>query len=609
MEEEGISRCGCCEPSEEMVFPGGAAFAPPPEVLATVTETGDAPADDSTTESMEVGDIFNGSIGVTGDEDWIAVDLEAGETISFMLDATFFGGAIEVYDDEGNLVASATGGFGTDPEAVLDVLESGTYYVAVSHNNGTRTGDYTLSVDTYVPPSPLDALDWGGQTVDMGGDTVINVYFALNGETWDGITAEGMNAYEISRFEEAFELYSSIIGVQFNIVFSSASADFIMVGDDGGQTAGFYGYFNPPGERNEGIGAFNTGLWDRVAGGDLEYGGFGFITIMHELGHAMGLAHPHDTGGGSPVMEGVTSSQGSYGIYDLNQGVYTMMSYNDGASVLAPASSQDWGYQATMMALDIALLQEKYGANMDTATGDDTYEITDLEGAGQAWACIWDAGGTDEVVYNGSGNGIIDLREATLEYEEGGGGFISHVNGVAGGYTIAAGATIENGSGGSNDDWIIGNMVANTLTGNGGDDELRSFAGNDVLIGGGGNDLFFAGKGADEVTGGAGIDTLVIRQAFEAGVGAGERDVFTDFTVGVDVIDLSRADADAGTAGDQEFIFIAAAAFSGGGVGEVQVTDQGAFDLVQVDFDGDGNADLAIELFADGAVTESDFIL
>ena len=46
--------------------------------------------------------------------------------------------------------------------------------------------------------------------------------------------------------------------------------------------------------------------------------------------HGLGLAHPHDNGGGSLIFPGVTDAFGSYGDYNLNQEIYTIMSYNAG---------------------------------------------------------------------------------------------------------------------------------------------------------------------------------------------------------------------------------------------------------------------------------------
>ena len=70
----------------------------------------------------------------------------------------------------------------------------------------------------------------------------------------------------------------------------------------------------------------------------VQQGGFYFPTLLHEFGHGMGLAHPHDNGGRSSVMRGAGTPPpteggtlgGGTGDYDLSQQVHTMMSYNDG---------------------------------------------------------------------------------------------------------------------------------------------------------------------------------------------------------------------------------------------------------------------------------------
>jgi serralysin len=229
----------------------------------------------------------------------------------------------------------------------------------------------------------------------------------------------------------------------------------------------------------------------------------------------MWLDHPHD----GVRMDGVTSAFGDYGDFNLNQGIYTTMSYNTGFPNTTPGDpGNDWGYEIGPMALDIAALQEKYGANTTHATGNDVYDLPDANVSGTGWISIWDAGGTDEIRYTGSRDATIDLRAATLLYEEGGGGFVSAADSIAGGYTIANGVVIENARSGTGNDDITGNDAANRINSGRGADTIEGGAGNDVIIGAQGGDQIDGGadddkvnghNGADSVNGGAGKDKVI----------------------------------------------------------------------------------------------------
>ncbi len=77
------------------------------------------------------------------------------------------------------------------------------------------------------------------------------------------------------------------------------------------------------------------------------------------IGHGLGLAHPHDNGGGSEIMEGVLHEFGSFGTYLMDQGVFTVMSYNDGWSLKPDGGvvTATAGNEGTPGPLDIALVQ------------------------------------------------------------------------------------------------------------------------------------------------------------------------------------------------------------------------------------------------------------
>src|SRR5262249_54579210 len=116
--------------------------------------------------------------------------------------------------------------------------------------------------------------------------------------------------------------------------------------------------------------------------GDFAPGTFGFEVMSHEVGHVLGLSHPHDDGlDSSASVPGTAPGAYQYGDFALNQGIYTQMSYLSGfaekdghptvdefVSIFRPYSTQ-YGSPQTPMAVDIAGVQQLYGANTTTATG------------------------------------------------------------------------------------------------------------------------------------------------------------------------------------------------------------------------------------------------
>nr|WP_247654605.1 M10 family metallopeptidase C-terminal domain-containing protein [Microvirga sp. HBU67558] len=141
---------------------------------------------------------------------------------------------------------------------------------------------------------------------------------------------------------------------------------------------------------------------------------------------------------------------------------------------------------------------------METGQGSNVYALPTLNTTvdEQGWYCLWDAGGLDTITAARALDGVvIDLRAATLEPGDShAGGFISREKGVAGGYTIANGVTIENATGGRFADRLQGNSAGNVL---------RGADGADTLAGGSGDDILFGGAGSDRLSGGAGYDVFV----------------------------------------------------------------------------------------------------
>jgi Ca2+-binding RTX toxin-like protein len=417
---------------------------------------------------------------------------------------------IRIYDSAGTLLFTNDDvDFPDDISSAIGFIPetSGTYYVEVDAYSG-QSGGYVLDVtETDLSTlDPLDAIDWGGPLNAVDNSDTLLIYFATAGETYDGVEdLGGWTPYLQQQALAAFQTYSQFADLTFAITTDQSEADFTLVTTESDE---FLAYFNPPGTPGAGIGVFaiNGTGWDPTGTeGSMEPGGYGWITFIHEFGHGLGMAHPHDNGGGSEIIPGVTGPFGSYGIFDLNQGVYTTMSYNDGWQLHPDVDSNgfpvpdtlDYGYQGTPMAFDIALMQIKYGAVAHN-TGDNVYTLGTANLAGTFYQCIWDTGGTDTVSYAGSADATIDLTAATLDYSATGAGVLSWVDGIFGGYTIASGVVIENATGGSGNDVLVGNSAVNTLTGNNGNDNFVGGLGNDTLVGGLGIDTaVFLGNQAD----------------------------------------------------------------------------------------------------------------
>jgi Ca2+-binding RTX toxin-like protein len=475
-----------------------------------------------TAQALTVGQTKFGFLETNTDVDMYSVTLEAGTFYSIEL----AGGAdyntnpnsvpkgeldtiITIYDSAGNVVA--TNDDVSFPDDISSALAfspdvAGVYYIKVDAYP-QQTGGYTLDVKEIDVEGldPLDSIDWGTQL----SSTNVTVYFAPQGETYDGVTSLGWSQYEIEQAMAALQTWADVTNLTFTITNNPNNATFKLVTT---QSNEFLGYFNPPGTTNAGVGVFavNGSGWNTTGG--LEQGGYGWITLVHEFGHGLGLAHPHDNGGTSTVMPGVTSPFNSFGVFDLNQGIYTTMSYNDGWQLHPDGTSPslNYGYQGGPSAFDIALVQLKYGPDADRNSGDTVYVLPASNTAGTFWQCIWDTGGTDSIVHNGSVSAQIDLTAATLDYSATGGGVISWVDGIFGGFTIANGVVIENATGGTGTDVILGNAVANTLSGRAGADTIHGRDGNDIIEGGTGNDTLEGGTGNDtfKFTTGDGMDTV-----------------------------------------------------------------------------------------------------
>ena len=245
--------------------------------------------------------------------------------------------------------------------------------------------------------------------------------------------------------------------------------------------------------------------------------------------------------------------------------------------------------------------------------GDDTiYALggDDYIDAGRGVDTVHGGAGADEI-RGGSGGDVL--------YGEGGDdiilgeGLSDEIYGGDGNDNLQGGNGWDTVYGGSGNDFIKGNLGHDTLIGDEGNDNLRGNDGRDVLIG---------GADQDTMTGGTGADVFKFLRGDNAGFEGHNSDRITDFSRGdSDKIDIGALVTELYDFGGQSFTFIGKNDFTGQapdangqiavgqGVGEVRYEFfDNSYTMVEIDFNGDAQADFAFRVDGTLNLIESDFI-
>ncbi len=258
-------------------------------------------------------------------------------------------------------------------------------------------------------------------------------------------------------------------------------------------------------------------------------GNYGLSVTMHELGHALGLKHGHETNGylAAPSNGPLPMPEDNW-----NFTVMTYRSYEGGepGGVRAKAKSD---HPSTFMQNDIAALQYLYGANFNT-NASNTYYTWNAQGEMFVDGQSMGAGTNAKIfltIWDGNGNDTYDLSNyaTNMSLDLAPGAFstfsptqLADFDVTQPGMHLAKGnvanaklfrgnnaSLIENAFGGSGHDVIRGNTADNLLKGNRGNDHLASDRGNDRLHGGAGNDTLSGGLGSDTLIGDRGLDVFI----------------------------------------------------------------------------------------------------
>ena len=302
-------------------------------------------------------------------------------------------------------------------------------------------------------------------------------------------------------------------------------------------------------------------------------GTWGYATMMHEIGHTMGLKHGHQdyTNSDLSFYFGGAPRYGTQSLTPDRDGqAWSLMTYTP-APGTGGFAGEKINQPQTYMQYDLAALQYMYGANYTTNAGDSVYTFSQttgemfINGVGQGapsgnkiFLTVWDGGGNDTIDASNYSNGItVDLRPgefSTFDQSQ-----LANSLAYQGLTSLAPGniamsllynndtrSLIENVKGGAGNDVLVGNVANNILDGGAGSDAviftnttgvtvtlndtgadvivshdgetdtLRNIEniggtiGNDVLTGNSQDNILSGGAGgADTLSGGAGNDRLI----------------------------------------------------------------------------------------------------
>jgi len=394
---------------------------------------------------------------------------------------------------------------------------------------------------------------WG--ELAAGSPAALAYSFPTTGSLWPGYSNPGepnqgfavlTTPAERQAVRDVLTAWSAVA----DITFSRVSESDVNAGDlrfayttwlmDGNQLA--YAYL-PDDDNSSGDVWLNTNFRDTLLQ-SLEPGSLGGFTVLHEVGHTLGLKHPG---------ESTAYSAATLAIFDDTL-FNTVMSSNVWPGIRLTKTGNIDRLPTTPMSLDIDALQYLYGANTTIHSGDDRYTYADT---GKYLEVIYDTGGNDTITITGTSGGRINLTPGSWSQL---GAPVKIAGTISNPETVQIYRTslIENAIGGQGNDQLTGNAADNRLDGN---------AGDDTLIGGDGNDTLHGGSGADSFVLDANSQDTIIDFNIEEGDRLNLAQIFGRFTGNADLTGLFASE-------------------------HLVLSQQGRDTRIDYDTDGSGNADI-----------------
>jgi hypothetical protein len=241
----------------------------------------------------------------------------------------------------------------------------------------------------------------GGATGLAAGSSATALTFSFLSTAPGGQSMTGfqeMTDAQKDAVRSAFDYYGKLINVTFTEVAGDGTGDINFGTNVQSSSAGYAHLPNASGVKDKVyLYLANNQASNNDAG--MQEGGYGYLTVLHEIGHTLGLKHPgnYNAGGGGTPGPYLPPSE------DNRQ--KSIMAYSD--------NSFSRGVNATTpMLYDVAALQYLYGANKNSSTATSgSFAFT----SGKNYLkTLWSASGTDTIDLSGLTNASsVNLNAGT----------------------------------------------------------------------------------------------------------------------------------------------------------------------------------------------------
>ncbi|MFX4222023.1 MAG: matrixin family metalloprotease [Thalassobaculum sp.] len=229
----------------------------------------------------------------------------------------------------------------------------------MGHTNGTAEGRQALSTGESSGDGNLDAVvagvasKWGVGM--MGVSTTVTYSFMDSLPSYHGAdsTFTVFNSAMEAAARSALSVWAAAANISFVEVSDAGDGGQIRFGANYQSGSSGYAYYPSTSDIGGDIMIANNFAYNL----NPEVGGYGYLTMLHEIGHAIGLKHP---GNYSADAEGPFLPSG------IDNTDTTVMSYNDGS--VSYASTLGW--------LDVQAAQYLYGVSTAATMGNVTWART-----------------------------------------------------------------------------------------------------------------------------------------------------------------------------------------------------------------------------------------